>query len=605
VKHGSTEAEIEIELAASGNQRNPVVRRRIQKEGNKTMFYVNNVYKSQKDVKALAESFSIQINNLCQFLPQDRVVEFAKMDPIAMLGETLRAASSGQMVEWHEELKRLRTDEKAAEREQQNEQHHLKTLQAKQSSTREDVDRYNQRQGLVNKSKALGICRPFIRVREIKAERKQIQEDLRTGRIELSRYESEADPVRRAEAEMENDKARIERISASRKHVFQVKKGTVGMIANRIDSGQQHLSNLAADIDTEKQNEKKRRQDVRRLENEISNLQQQLEGNAVEYDPDSFNSRVAVIRARKSAASQKQSKIIHDMNSIRNDAVRIKNTIRSKKEEKAHLNSRSGQRDSILSNLSPDTYKGWTWLKANIDTLSLKDKVYGPPVIECSVPDPKYADAVEALLRHGDLTAITCTNKEDAQKVQNKLVGKKDDGGLGLHHITIRTVPLSRSSYPSPLTPEELASFGFDGWISNYIEGPDAVLAMLCDSAKLHATAFSARAMTDDQYSKLERNERLQKCVAGSQVYTVTRRREYGISSTSTSTIKKAKHFTGQPVATIEIGLVEDAIKDLERDATTLKERHEAIQEEYNAAKHDAEEAEAEKVIYIRRLMFG
>jgi hypothetical protein len=105
--------------------------------------------------------------------------------------------------------------------------------------------------------------------------------------------------------------------------------------------------------------------------------------------------------------------------------------------------------------------------------------------------------------------------------------------------------------------------------------------------------------------SKLERNERLQKCVAGSQVYTVTRRREYGISSTSTSTIKKAKHFTGQPVATIEIGLVEDAIKDLERDATTLKERHEAIQEEYNAAKHDAEEAEAEKVIYIRRLMFG
>jgi hypothetical protein len=568
------------------------------------MFYINDVYKSQKDVKALAESFSIQINNLCQFLPQDRVVEFAKMDPIAMLGETLRAASSGQMVEWHEELKRLRTDEKAVEREQQNEQHHLKTLQAKQSSTREDVERYNQRQGLVTKSKALETCRPFIRVKEIKAERKQIQEDIRTGRIELSQYESEADPIRRAEAEMESDKARIERISASRKHVLQVKKGAVDMIANKIDSGRQHLDNLGADIDTEKQDEKKRRQDVRRLENEINNLQKQLEGNTVEYDPDSFNSRVAVIRARNSAAKQTQSKIVHEMNSIRNDTARIKNTIRSKMDEKAHLNSRSGQRDSILSNLSPDTHQGWTWLKANIDTLSLKDKVYGPPVIECSVPDPRYADAVEALLRPGDLTAITCTNKEDAQKVQNKLVGKKDDGGLGLHNVTIRTVPLSRSGYLHPLTPEELSNFGFEGWISSYIEGPDAVLAMLCDSARLHATAFSAQTMTDGQYTALERNERLQKWVAGSQVYTVTRRREYGISSTSTNAVKKAKHFTGQPVATIEMGLVEDAIKDLERDAATLKERHEAIQEKYHAAKHDAEEAEAERVIHVRHLTF-
>ncbi|OAG04898.1 P-loop containing nucleoside triphosphate hydrolase protein [Paraphaeosphaeria sporulosa] len=595
VKHGSAEAEIEIELAASGNRKNPVIRRRIQKEGNKTMFYINDVYKSQKDVKALAENFSIQINNLCQFLPQDRVVEFAKMDPIAMLGETLRAASSGQMVEWHDELKRLRTDEKASEREQQNEQHHLKALQAKQSSTREDVDRYLQRQGLVTKARDLETCRPFIHYNAIRAERSRIQADIQAGTIDLNRYESEAEPIRRAEAEMESDKARIERVSNTRKHRFEVKKSAVDRFEKKIDNDQKSLGQLAAQINAEKQDEKQRRQDVRRLENEIINLKHQHENNTVEYDPDSFRSRLADIRARKSAAERKQNAHINEITRIREETVQITNDMHSKQKEKEHLNSRSGQQDSILSNLSPDTHTAWTWLKANIKSLSLKDKVYGPPIIECSVPDPKYADAVEAMLRLGDLTALTCTNKEDAQKVQNKLVGKKDAGGLGLHQVTIRTVPLPRSSYSHPLTSEELANFSFEGWISDYIEGPDAVLAMLCDNVKIHATAYSSRKMTTGQYNTLERNERLQKWIAGNQVYAVTRRREYGISSTSINTFRKAKHFTGQPVATAEITLLENAIKELERDVTMRKERHVAKAAEFNAAKLEIEEAEAER----------
>lgn len=603
MKHGSTEAEIEIELAASGNLKNPIIRRRIQKEGNKTMFYINDVYKLQKDVKALAENFSIQINNLCQFLPQDRVVEFAKMDPIAMLGETLRAASSGQMVNWHDELKRLRADEKASEREQQNEQTHFKALQAKQSSTREDVERYHQRQALITKARDLETCRPFIHYEENKAERARIQADINAGEIELNRYESEAEPVRRAEAEMESDRIRIERVAISRKHRYEVKKGAVERFEKKIDNDQKSLVQLAAQINVEKQAEKQRRQDVRRLENEIVNLTHQYDSNTVEYDPDSFRSRHTEIRARKSAAERKLASHLNELARIRDETVQIKNDVHAKKQQKERLSSRSGQRDSILSNLSRDTHAAWTWLKANIDSLSLKDKVYGPPIIECSVPDPVYADAVEAVLRHGDLIAITCTNKEDAQKVQNKLVGKKDAGGLGLHQVTIRTVPLPRSSYSHPLAPEELTKFGFEGWISDYIEGPDAVLAMLCDTVKIHATAYSSQKMSTDEYNALERNERLQKWIAGNQVYAVTRRREYGISSTSINTFRKARHFTGQPVATTEMTLLETAIKELERDVAVRKDLHAAKSGEYNAAKLEIEEAEAERVIHLRYLL--
>lgn len=596
MKHGSAEAEIEIELAAPDNRKNPVIRRRIQKDGNKTMFYINDVYKSQKEVKALAERFSIQINNLCQFLPQDRVVEFAKMDSIAMLGETLRAAASAQMVEWHDELKRLRTDEKDSEREQQNEQHHVKALQAKQSATQEDVDRYHQRQGLVTKARDLEACRPFIQYNEKKAKRISLQKEIRDCEIKLERYESKAEPVRRAEAEMERDRAQIERICRTRKHRLEVRKGAVDRFEKKIDNDQKSLGQFAVKVNAEKQAEKQRKQDVRRLETEIINLKHQRDTNTVEYDSNLFRTRLADIRTRRTAAERKKEAHFNEITRIRDETAQITNELKSKQTERERLNSRSGQQDSILFNVSPDTHAAWTWLKANMDSLSLKDKVYGPPIIECSVPDLKYADAVEAVLRHGDLTALTCTNKEDAQTVQNKLVGRKDAGGLGLHQITIRTVPLPRSSYSHPLSLVELAKFGFEGWVSDYIEGPDAVLAMLCDNVKIHATAYSPRQMTTDQYNDLERIERLLKWIAGNQLYAVTRRREYGISSTSINTFRKAKHFTGQPVATTEMTLLENAIRELERDVAVKRENHTIRSGEFNEAKLETEKVEAERV---------
>lgn len=565
------------------------------------MFFINGVHKSQKDVRALAEAFSIQINNLCQFLPQDRVVEFARMDSIEMLGETLRAAASGQMVEWHDELKKLRTDEKTLELQQQNEQQHLKTLQAKQSSTREDVERYHQRQGLVARSKALEQCRPFIRYEEIKAERDQISEQIRIGRQDLSRYESEAEPIRRAEAEMESDRDSIERISGSRKHRFDVQKGAVDRFAKKIDTDQQTLGQLTAEIETEKQAEKQRRQDVRRLENEIIELKRQLESNAVAYDPTSFATRNAELRARKSAADRRVAELINEMQSIREETVRGNETLLSKKQEQKHLNSRSGQQDSLLSKMSPDTHRGWTWLKENIDTLSLKEKVYGPPIIECSVPDPRYADAVEGMMRLNDFTAITCTNAEDAQKVQNKLVGKTDAGGLGLHQVTIRTVPQPRSYYRSPLTPEELAGFGFQGWVSDFVEGPEAVLAMLCDSLNLHSTAFSSHKVTPKQYEDVEKSGKLRRWIGGNEIYSITQRREYGISSTSVNTVKKAQCFTGQPVATLELQQLEEAIKRIQGENALRKELHASKKNEYDTAKQEADAAEAERVLKSRK----
>ena len=97
VKHGCREATIEIELQRKGKgqgatNRNPVITRTIKRDGGKSKWMLNGRENTQKGIQSLCkETYNIQIDNLCQFLPQDKVVEFAQMNPVQILESTQSA----------------------------------------------------------------------------------------------------------------------------------------------------------------------------------------------------------------------------------------------------------------------------------------------------------------------------------------------------------------------------------------------------------------------------------------------------------------------------------------------------------------------------------
>lgn len=52
----------------------------------------------------MTRSLNIQLDNLCQFLPQEKVVEFTKMSPTELLHSTQRAIGDGELLVMHEKL---------------------------------------------------------------------------------------------------------------------------------------------------------------------------------------------------------------------------------------------------------------------------------------------------------------------------------------------------------------------------------------------------------------------------------------------------------------------------------------------------------------------
>ncbi|KAG9185663.1 hypothetical protein G6011_06994 [Alternaria panax] len=591
VKHGATEAIIEIELATgSGKGPNRRVKRLIRKEDNKSVFFLEEKRVTQKDVVAMAKEYSIQIDNLCQFLPQDRVNAFSLMSDVERLRETLRAAAPPYMVEWHDQLKALRSDERSVETKQSNERSHLEKLEKQQTSTKDDVDRHHEREGLLRKAKCLEKVRPMIELKDLKTSIHDIKLEVREARLELDQINVDIEPARQAQLAVEAYQIQIKEVVNLRKNRVDMIKTQADNIARKVDAEKTKAADSTVKINAELAAKKTSEQDMLRLTREIAKLEQQRDSEPAKYDAESYEQRKADLR---SEISSRKSLVTEKKNAMKNIGSRAHDLKRQSAELNAQgerLNTQSGKQASLLQRLSHDTAIAWDWVQKNKDSLNLKGRVCGPPILECSIIDPKYAQAVEGQMRNGDVLAITCTNKDDQNLLMDRLLTKAN--GLGLSDVYLRTSPRPLSSYKKPLTGADLNRYGFEGYMLDYIRGPDEVLAMLCDNTKLHQIAYAATPISDEQH-EAALNSSIRSWVSGSNTFRVVSR--YNQSSTSVTRLRPAQYFVDQPTNTDEIREIREKQKELFQKKEELVEQNNIFKNEVKTLEEEVEAFQQEK----------
>ena len=104
VKRGEQSGYSEITLATKNPNRPLVVRRDIKRKDGTSTWKVNGVTVPLERVKTEMRQLGVQLDNLCQFLPQDRVVEFARLTPEKLLQETEKAIGNAELYNLHAEL---------------------------------------------------------------------------------------------------------------------------------------------------------------------------------------------------------------------------------------------------------------------------------------------------------------------------------------------------------------------------------------------------------------------------------------------------------------------------------------------------------------------
>jgi chromosome segregation ATPase len=101
VKQGCKKAYTEIELKGRAGKSNVIIKREFNRDDKKSIWFMNGERTTGQKVSNIVSDLGIQIGNLCAFLPQDKVAEFAQMNPRELLKATMEAAGDPNLTSWH------------------------------------------------------------------------------------------------------------------------------------------------------------------------------------------------------------------------------------------------------------------------------------------------------------------------------------------------------------------------------------------------------------------------------------------------------------------------------------------------------------------------
>ncbi|KAL4805864.1 P-loop containing nucleoside triphosphate hydrolase protein [Aspergillus unguis] len=590
VKHGCREATIEIELAGGPKHAsNPIITRTIRREGSRSTFTINGTPSNMKQVLKLAQSFAIQVDNLCQFLPQDKVSEFAALTPVELLNSTQRAAAGAEMVELHENLKTLRTEQKNLQSNHQADTDMLANLEHRQEMQRPDVERVRQRTQIQRKIDILEAVRPLVMYKHVYAQYEAAKADKDASRQELQELEAELAPMMQSVNEKKAYCSQLIAVIKHKERAAEAADRTATDLGKRVKRHEQKMKDLDNEIEAERKSAQKSRQEGSKITQQIKNLQRQIDEEPVHFDPEWYNEQIRDKRREQRDLETKGNELSDRRRALQGRINEIVDRMKDLEQQLRSLDSAAGQQERKLHQVSQDSLRAYQWLMKNQD--KFEKEVFGPPVITCSIKDPRYADHVESLLQKTDFTAFTVQTRNDFRTLQRAL-----NRDMRLHDITIKTSSIPLESLRPPASGDELRNLGFQGWAVDFLDGPEPVLAMLCSEKLLHQTPVSLRDISDQTYSTLETGS-ITSWVAGKSSYQIIRRREYGpgASSTRVRQVKPARCWTSQPVDVSAKRELQGRIQELKSEMEAGKEQQESLTAEHRQCNHERENVARER----------
>ncbi|KAF3274165.1 Structural maintenance of chromosomes protein 5 [Orbilia oligospora] len=543
VKNGNDKAIIEIELKGSPTDEvNPTVRRMITRDGS-TRYWIDGKEQPHRAVKQLMKLLNIQIDNLCQFLPQDRVVEFAALGPVPLLRATQRAAAPPEVLEDHDELKRLRASEVGLEIGLDHDRQSINTMEARQRNLERDVARLRERQTLQEHIKLLEKSIPFVEFQDIKKHRADVKQQYNACLAQLEGIRKEQEPQTKQIEQVENQLKGIKAWLEDEKRDLTSLENELRHDRERVSGLKEEEAKAEFDLDILINSEKERKAKIEKSKEQIARHERALADDPGKLDVSELNGKINEINGELRASRSELSAGRNSLEPLQTRREERRSEIGQIDQWILRMNNIAEQRMEALRKVSPESFTVFTWLQGNKN--KFKGPVYGPPVVECTVKDPRYQAEIESLFSPGDKFAFTCTSRADFDVLIEAVYGdNRNNKGLGLSEVTIKYIEKGLEEFPRIASKDELSTWGFDGLALDFISGPSEVLSMLCNSIGLHRVGISKSKLSPSQQQSVKTGEKMMKWIAGGVSTSIRRRPDYPAAETEiNSHIGQPKFF--------------------------------------------------------------
>ncbi|KAI5925794.1 P-loop containing nucleoside triphosphate hydrolase protein [Camillea tinctor] len=568
VKHGNDTATIEIELQKRPHEpRNPVIRVQISKEQDSRKWWLNGKESTHKAIQEVTSDLRVQVDNLCQFLPQDKVNEFSRITPVQLLHETLRAAAPKEMVRWQTELKDHHLGFKKIKEQVDTCAETLKGHEARQQGLQADVDRLHEREAIQQKVEDLQSARAVAEYNQVRRSYYEARQRIQDARRRLDELETACGPALEAVNRKKVYKAKIEPIVAERKKALRDAEAQCDQLLRTIEVQDEKIKDIQTKKLAEENSLKSKKTDIGKLRKTITELEARQKNKPPEFSNAEWNAKIReqenILRDNEREKREVDGQF-QELKRIHTEKKREGEIIDQKQNA---LESQQGQKLAVLRRISSDAAKGWEWLQENQN--QFEKEVFGPPMLTCSVTDNRYSDLIQSLLGRDDFCCFISQTASDHKKLSDQFYKH-----MGLS-VTIRTCGTPFDSFRPAIPREQVREMGLDGYAIDYLEGPSPVLAMLCSDKKLHVSGVALRDIDDRQYDQIMNSEHIPSWATGQIMYRAQRRREYGAGAVSTVTRKigPGRFWTDQPLDNSEKVELEKQKQQINAELEELKQK--------------------------------
>ncbi len=237
----------------------------------------------------------IQVDNLCQFLPQEKVAEFAGLGPIDLLDRTMQAIAPVETIDQQKELKELYKQQKESQRQVEDGTEQLHNLEARQQALQADVDKLREREEVQEKiqeyESAILVAR-YAKARETylqaKTEKKQTEKA-------LARLQRDSAPSFDVVNRKQEYKHRIGDAIRAKEQALRATEMATDAILKDIEDAEGKLRKIATEEEVEERQMTEKKKDLSLHVQKLTNLRAQYAQGSNSFDAAEWNRKIVRI----------------------------------------------------------------------------------------------------------------------------------------------------------------------------------------------------------------------------------------------------------------------------------------------------------------------
>ena len=479
VANGETDGKVEIEIADdSGN--NAIISRIIRREGSpKSTFQLNGHPSTAKKIQELVlKTYHISVNNLCTFLPQDKVGSFSGFDSKQLLIETEKSLSASQhlwhthqaLIEAQEELRSGTTNvDTLTERIAQLTTENQRLEREKERMEERDIA-IEQANLFRKKLHWLLFDEKRVECMTLKANRTEVKQSLRQIKEELKPLQKDHTTLSEAKKELET---RYKALNQQTQKLQKEMEKQVKKYETHDDGIENALSELQA-MDSQRA----------RMENEVQlnrdkviQFEKVLEGAAPK---EQVEREWEELRDQRGALVPKYEEAKRDHRRKQGEHREIQESLKHAQAKWNKMQDDKTQRSDRFFRQQPKMREVYNWIQNNRQLF--RKEVIGPIACEITSKSKNAAAYLEMHVSNATLKSFVVQSKEDYDLLyQNIRVRMK----LPVNIINISSLSQKPRMYSNAKMEILKREHGVTGYMDECFSAPDLVVEALKKSANI------------------------------------------------------------------------------------------------------------------------